>query len=57
MVLPEAAFGSKTARPPELIEPMRRLATTKGMDLVVGFAWWGRGPEVQLRAGVPGVGR
>ncbi|GAA1974850.1 nitrilase-related carbon-nitrogen hydrolase [Amycolatopsis minnesotensis] len=39
-VLPEAAFGSKVARPPELIEPMRRLATTKGMDLVVGFAWW-----------------
>ncbi|AXB47276.1 hypothetical protein A4R43_36510 [Amycolatopsis albispora] len=40
VVLPEAAFGSDQERPPELYEPMRRLAAEHGFDLVVGYAHW-----------------
>lgn len=56
VVLPEAAFGSTVARPPELIEPMRRLATSKGMDLVVGFAWWDGNRKYNYALVFPAVG-
>ncbi|MDA3644694.1 acyltransferase [Saccharopolyspora indica] len=38
VVLPEAAFGSTEARPAVLVEPMSRLATERGLDVVAGFA-------------------
>jgi apolipoprotein N-acyltransferase len=40
VVLPEGAFGSRAAAPAALLEPMSRLAQERGVDIVVGFAWW-----------------
>lgn len=38
VVLPEASFGAPEPRPLALVEPMRRLAADRALDIVVGFA-------------------
>jgi apolipoprotein N-acyltransferase len=40
VVLPEQSFGSHDPRPATLIEPMSRLAQSRGIDIVVGLAHW-----------------
>lgn len=40
VVLPEQSFGSTSAMPTALTEPMSKVATRRGIDIVVGFAHW-----------------
>jgi apolipoprotein N-acyltransferase len=45
VVLPEAAFGAREARPAVLVDTMTALAHTQGLDIVVGFAQWTDGKK------------